>query len=251
MWMKRRDWLKSIGCLSSNLALAPFAFSDDRSRKNGTAIPEAELIGKKRPALFGEGFNLRRKAASAFDIMRTAAKKDGIQLYSESSYRDYDRQKRIWNAKVKRYRKAGMPSGKIVREIIRYSTIPGTSRHHWGTDADLIDRAKPTPDDTLLEKHFLPGGVYEPLYRWLKENAGRYGFIEVYTNDPKRTGFDYEPWHWSFAELSIPFLKQFDTIDLSIIRRDDSLLCRDALTDEFLQTYKRKWLFGIDPALIP
>ena len=24
-----------------------------------------------------------------------------------------------------------------INEIIRFSTIPGTSRHHWGTDIDI------------------------------------------------------------------------------------------------------------------
>ena len=28
---------------------------------------------------------------------------------------------------------------KAISEIIRFSTVPGTSRHHWGTDIDIID----------------------------------------------------------------------------------------------------------------
>ncbi len=249
--MNRRNLLKTVSYLTVNAMAVPTSFSNSDSEKKISAVPRLELIGKKRPPLFGQGFNLRQPAADAFDAMRTAARKDGIEIFSQSSYRSYARQKRIWNNKVKRYQKSGMSPGKIVREIIRYSTVPGTSRHHWGTDADLIDRTPPTPSDVLLEKHFRSGGVYEKLYRWLKENAHRFGFAETYTSDPKRTGFNYEPWHWSYAELSIPYLKQFGTLDLSVFREDKSLLCRQALTDSFLKTYMKDWIFGIDPALLP
>ncbi|MEM5798420.1 MAG: D-alanyl-D-alanine carboxypeptidase family protein [Candidatus Aenigmatarchaeota archaeon] len=88
------------------------------------------------------------------------------------------------------------------------------------------------------------------MYGWLKKNANKYGFFEVYDSNPKRTGFAYEPWHWSFAGLSIPILRDFLHIDINEIR-DSAIYGSEYFTDDFLFEYKQKWILGINRALMP
>ena len=79
--------------------------------------------------------------------------------------------------------------------------MPSTSRHHWGTDIDLIN---------LNNSYFEKGqGLKE--YTWLKNNASKFGFCQVY-DDKKltnRTGYELEKWHWSYLPTAKLFLKQY------------------------------------------
>jgi LAS superfamily LD-carboxypeptidase LdcB len=237
-----------IACAAAGFLRPAFA---QESAEEIVSFPEAELVGQQRPELFGDGFNLRREAATAFDAMRTAAAKEGIQMYSISSYRTYDHQKKIWDRKFSQMKKDFPGEAEVILEIIRYSTIPGTSRHHWGTDLDIIDTGKPQPPDVLAAPHFQPGGVFQDLYAWLNQNAQRYGFYKVYTNDPQRPGFAYEPWHWSYAALSIPMLEQYTRMNWRARVAVKDLVGVNALTPEFLQRYEQEWILGINPALLP
>jgi len=208
-----------------------------------------ELLGKVRPELYGEDYNLIEKASEAFASMRSAALKEGIKIYSVSSYRSFEHQKGIWNRKYHKYIDRSMSPDKAINKIIEYSTIPGTSRHHWGTDLDIIDKSKPMPSDPLSAEHFKPGGLYETLGEWLKKNANRFGFYEVYTDDPERKGFKYEPWHYSFKELSKPMLEAFLEIDLKKYLIDEKIMGSEYFTDEFLGKYKRENVLGINEEL--
>ncbi len=214
------------------------------------AYPTDELLGKEHPQLFGTGFRLRKRAAEAFADMQSAAAKQGITIYSQSSFRDYNHQNRIWVRKFERYRNQGLSGMAIIEKIIRYSTIPGTSRHHWGTDLDVVDHAKPRQSDPLLARHFNAGGVFEELGEWLRKNAVSYGFYEVYTNDPVRKGFAYEPWHLSFAEMAKPMLKDFLNIDLKKELQVSKLLGSEYFTDSFVDRYIRENMKGINRVLL-
>jgi LAS superfamily LD-carboxypeptidase LdcB len=82
------------------------------------------------------------EAGKAFEEMQKEARKAGIELEIVSAYRSYERQQRIWNRKYTSNAKQGLSPEKNIQKIIEYSTLPGTSRHHWGTDVDLIDGSK-------------------------------------------------------------------------------------------------------------
>ena len=94
-------------------------------------------------------------------------------------------------------------------KILLYSSMPSTSRHHWGTDIDIIDGNKTVSGDVLLEKNFHGDGPYVKLRKWMDINAKRFGFYRPYNNNPKRKGFKYEPWHYSYAPIAIPMLKAY------------------------------------------
>ena len=175
---------------------------------------ENELIGKGKPALYGEDFKLRDEARLQFNLMRKAAKEKGFNIHVVSSYRDYNHQNSIWERKYKNYRSQGFSHEKTIQKIIEYSTIPGTSRHHWGTDLDIIDATKGIPANPLSETHFNEGGRMHKFKLWLDENSEKYGFYLVYTNKPGRKGFAYEPWHFSYKPLSVKMLEEYKKLDL-------------------------------------
>jgi LAS superfamily LD-carboxypeptidase LdcB len=247
--INRRKYLSIV--YSTILGFHGITSYSNTIEKNTNKVSTQELLGIKTPPLVGKKYRLRKEAAAAFDQMINAAKKDGIQIYSVSSFRSFKRQKTIWDRKYNDLKKTINNPLSIVYQIVRYSSIPGTSRHHWGTDADLIDLSKKRPKNALLAEHYLKDGIYNDLYVWLNENAAKYEFYEVYTNDPNRGGFEYEPWHWSYAPLSIQFLKEYMEIDLAEELIKAKLQGIDKIPSNFLGLYKQKWGLGINPKLIP
>jgi len=207
---------------------------------------ENQLIGKEHPQLYGAGFKLQKQAYDAFVKMQKAALKDGIKIKVVSSFRSYEHQNRIWQRKYMRYTKQGLSPQQAIAKIIEYSTIPGTSRHHWATDIDIVDAAVKAPtEDVLQARLFDEGQVYNKLKKWLDKNANTYGFYLVYTKDRNRKGFKYEPWHYSYAPLSKPMLVAYLKLDLVSILRKNKLIGSAYFTNEFIIRYKKEHVLGI------
>lgn len=152
---------------------------------------------------------LRKEAYDAFQRMAAAAKKEGLSLQIISATRNFDDQKRIWEAKWTGQRKVDgqdlsqtMPDPKErALKILEYSSMPGSSRHHWGTDIDL----------NALNNEYFASGEGKKLHDWLQEHGAAYGFCQVYTEKgPDRPyGYNEEKWHWSYMPLSSRFLDQY------------------------------------------
>lgn len=209
-----------------------------------------ELTGKANIALFGEGINLREEAHEAFVRMKKAAYQDGIDIKVVSSYRDYERQRGIFERKYINYTEDGMQPLEAIDEIVKYSTIPGTSRHHWGTDADLVDGSKRAEGDLLVPEKFEAGGPFEDFKVWMDAHSEAYGFFLVYTDNPKRRGFKYEPWHYSYAPLSIPMLTAFRRMNILKILEKDDFLGSEHLTTGFIRNYITGNILDINPDLL-
>ncbi len=244
MPMNRRKFLQNSVMGAIGLTMAHPLFAQDSS------WPADELMGKVNPALFGKGYRLRKKASDAFIAMQKDARMAGIQLHSLSSYRSYAHQERIWTRKYQRFTQAGMSPEKAIAKIVEYSTIPGTSRHHWGTDLDMVDASVKVTGDQLLAKNYHAGGPYEKLGDWLREHAESYGFYLVYTNNPARKGFSYEPWHYSFKELSCSMLDAYLSLDLKGELEKAKLLGSEHFTEAFISSYIQDNIKGINPVLL-
>ena len=86
------------------------------------------------------------------------------------------------------------------RLILLYSSMPGTSRHHWGTDMDL----------NALENSYFDSGDGLKAYQWLTAHAVEFGFCQPYTSKRNgRTGYEEEKWHWSYLPLSSELLTSY------------------------------------------
>jgi zinc D-Ala-D-Ala carboxypeptidase len=145
---------------------------------------------------------LRRETYEAFKKMWAAAKKDGVTLKIISSTRNFDRQKAIWEGKWQRFAAETPDPEARARRIMEYSSMPGSSRHHWGTDFDLND---------LNNAAFEGNGPHRRVYEWLQAHAAEYGFCQPYT--PKGTarphGYNEEKWHWTYLPLSKGLLAEY------------------------------------------
>src|SRR5690606_14704646 len=110
------------------------------------------------------------------------AVKAGFQLRLASSYRNFPRQLLIWNQKASGARAVLDSNSQIINilsltddeklwAILRWSALPGASRHHWGTDIDVYDSSRMSPDYQLqltLEETIEPGPFAE-FHLWLSE----------------------------------------------------------------------------------
>ncbi len=152
---------------------------------------------------------LRKEVLEAFIKMSKQAKKEGVNLKIISGTRDFNHQKRIWNYKwTDKYKH--IPEHKRAKKILEFSSMPSTSRHHWGTDMDIND----------LENSYFEKGRGKKEYQWLVKNAKNYGFYQVYTSkEYGRTGYNEEKWHWSYLPLSAIYLKYYnDKVNYKDIR---------------------------------
>jgi LAS superfamily LD-carboxypeptidase LdcB len=164
--------------------------------------------------------SLHHAVVAPFMALRAAAAADGIDLIPISSFRDFNRQLTIWNGKCRGQRELQGPDGAVldaatldedalVNAILHWSALPGASRHHWGTDMDVIDAAAmPAGYRPRLEtQEFAAGGVFARLDAWLAERAAQLGFYRPYAS--YRGGFQPEPWHLSYAPVAAQALQQF------------------------------------------
>ncbi len=177
------------------------------------ALGPLELTGRTRAHVVdipSPRCSLESATADAFLGMRAAAAREGIDLVAASSFRDFDRQLLIWNGKFRGERKlldargreivaASLEPARRVAAILVWSALPGASRHHWGTDLDLYDRAA-LPEGVapaLVPVEYQRGGPFARLADWLDRHARRHGFYRPFDTD--RGGVRPEPWHYSFA----------------------------------------------------
>ena len=206
--------------------------------------------GIKKPDLVGDSILLERNTYYAFKKMEDAAKKDGFNLKIVSAYRGYERQKHIWNNKYNKFTNThSLEPLKAIKEIIRYSTIPGTSRHHWGTDIDIIDENYSDQENVLMTSKFEKGGVFYNVKKWLDLNSEKFGFYITYNNNPNRKGFDYEPWHYSYAPVSIKILDILMNSEIKKIIEKESINGVEYFNDEFISKYINENILDINPAL--
>ena len=241
--MLRRDFIKinSLGIIGLSLSSYTMLQSD---------YTKEDLMGKSDPVFFGEGYKLRKEAYEAFLKMKAEAAKSGFDIKVVSSYRNYAHQNRIWERKYKKFTAEGLSPLEAIHKIIEYSTIPGTSRHHWGTDMDIVDGAAPQPKGLLLEKNFEGDGPFCKFKEWLDIHANSFGFYLVYTDAKDRKGFKYEPWHYTYAPLSIPMLKAYQKIDINAELKKAKLIGSEHFSEDFIKTYIKENIMDINPKLL-
>tara|TARA_B100001250_G_scaffold57322_1_gene44404 strand:- start:4056 stop:4778 length:723 start_codon:yes stop_codon:yes gene_type:complete len=239
--MNRFEFISSI--LTASIGISSNSTFLNLKQKNPL------LIGKGYPELNKGEIKILKTVNLKFNQMKNAAKKEGINIKIVSGYRSFNRQKLIWNRKFLNNEKQGLNPLENINKIIQYSTIPGTSRHHWGSDIDIIDKNHNIKGDLLLEKNFY-NNSFEPLRLWMEKNSYKFGFVLPYTKDLNRNGFLYEPWHYSYSELSIPFLKEYIKHKMIEEIYDPEILGINKLTKSFLKEYQEKFILGINKKLL-
>jgi LAS superfamily LD-carboxypeptidase LdcB len=221
---------------------------------------ELELTGRARTHIVDldrPRCSMHYAAATSFLAMRDAAAGAGIDLAAASSFRDFDRQLHIWNAKWTGERPlldrqgqpldaASLDEAARIDAILCWSALPGGSRHHWGTDCDLIDAAA-LPEGyrvQLVPDEYAPGAVFGRLTAWLDENMGRFGFYRPYAS--VGCGAGVEPWHVSYWPVAHEAL---EALTLPVLRRavaGSAILGKEQVLERLPEIYTR-YLLAVDP----
>lgn len=148
------------------------------------------------------GMYLRSEALEAFINMSTAATREGIHLKIISATRNFYAQKNIWEDKwngrrlVENGQNLAITTPDPIKralKILEYSSMPGSSRHHWGTDMDL----------NALENAYFSAGEGKKIYDWLVKYGHEFGFCQPYTAG-RLSGYHVEKWHWSYMPVARP-----------------------------------------------
>lgn len=175
---------------------------------------------------------LQAEAANAWLQLRQLARRDGIELVAVSSYRSFERQAQIWQQKCNGRRPVlnqqqqalniqQLSGWDKLEAILLYSALPGTSRHHWGTELDVMDQAALPAGYQLqlVPSEYQPGGVFAHLAAWLDRHAAEAGFFLPYRK--YCGGVAAEPWHLSYQPLADACLKQLslDTVRQALLRQ--------------------------------
>ncbi len=188
-------------------------------RKGDQRMNFAQLTGQDDAALIQfDGYFLHPDAVDDWSSLQFNATQAGFDLAIASAYRSFSRQLLIWNEKATGIRPVYDGKGQplpvdtlsptdLVFAILRWSALPGGSRHHWGTDLDVYDRSAVADDYVvqLNDEEVQPGGVFAALHDWLDqriENQQSFGFYRPYittalSQSEKPMGIAAERWHLS------------------------------------------------------
>ena len=227
-------------------------------------LNELELTGRARSHVVQRddlGAALQRDTLKPFLAMKEAAAREGLVIEIVSAFRDFAAQQKIWDKKFLGERPlydahgnvrehAKLSEAELIDAIVCWSAVPGGSRHHWGTEIDVIDRAA-LPENyrvQLLPGEAAPGGVFYRLHQWLDENMARFGFYRPYR--AWRGGFFPEPWHLSYAPVSTTALEALLPEVLEEAVRESSMLGRELVLSRIAEIY-RQYVANVDAPEFP
>lgn len=199
-----------------------------------------------------QGHQLERETAVAFEKMQQAAASDGIDLQPVSSYRGFDRQLSIWNRKWlgelplntldgEKLNHASLSPEDKMHAILLWSALPGASRHHWGTDMDVFDRASVEQNGSqfqLVSEEYQAGGPCYELSCWLDDHATEFGFYRPYAH--YQGGVAPEAWHLSYHPVASKIIDLINLEELAALLAGKELQGRETVLNalpEIFQNY--------------
>lgn len=123
--------------------------------------------------------SVTKETNDAYINMAENAKKDGIILLANSSYRDYERQEKV-------YKEFYYSRG--INYADNYAARAGFSEHQTGLAIDIFTNDSNTDNFDKTE-----------AFKWLINNSYKYGFILRYPKGKEYlTGYNYESWHYRY-----------------------------------------------------
>ncbi len=155
--------------------------------------------------------------------LKQAADDAGFHFNIASGFRSFERQLTIWNKKMsgdsilldensQPINSSLLSEIEKIRSILRWSSLPGASRHHWGTDFDVFDR-NALPENTTLKLEpweYLQDHQHS-FYLWLNDHLQHFGFFFPYQENS--SGVAFEPWHISHYSTANQYLEAL-TVEL-------------------------------------
>ena len=175
----------------------------------------------------------------AYKKMYEAALTDSVKLIITSGHRYFYEQVYEWELRWDNPRTDSIFANDVekAKYVLQYRSMPGTTRHHWGTDIDL----------NSFELAYYESKEGQKVYNWLKENAKTYGFYQPYTalNENRPFGYQEEKWHWSYKPLSRFMLTRY----LALVSIDDIIGFEGDEAAKELPIIS-EWVRGINPEIM-
>jgi LAS superfamily LD-carboxypeptidase LdcB len=217
------------------------------------------LVGQTEDHLCSEAQGEKLGARVHTDVvepllrLKEEAAAAGFELTVFSGYRGFLRQLSIWNRKARGELPvldsqaipldiSHLTEKDLVFSILRWSALPGASRHHWGTDLDLIDAAA-VPEGyevQLIPKEVNSGGMFGPMHDWLEDRIDRgraFGFFRPYEQD--RQGVAPERWHLSHAPVADAFERRLSVEVLRETLGDADMELKDVVLHHLAEIFQR------------
>ena len=181
----------------------------------------------------------------------------GNELFIFSAYRNHLDQLRIWNEKATGKRPIlddqgnaldvnSLSNEDIVKNICRWSAIPGASRHHWGTDLDIYcKRSLPSPEYKiqLTPKEVGENGLFATLHQNI-DHLIRDGIKFYRPYQRELGGVAPERWHLSFYPIADKLLEKYtiEVFEKNIIETD--ILFKEVILHN-LETFYENYILNI------
>ncbi len=257
-------FVRETDILQSSAVTGNIAFNDtsniqiiEQKRLPDTSVSVSYLLGRYDPKIdisfievstnyaLRKGIYLHKDVYHAFLEMSEKARKEKVKLVIISGIRTFKDQKRIWEYKWSGKRlvqgvnlsTAFPDTVDRINEILKYTAMPGTSRHHWGTDIDI---------NSVSNSYFKSSkGINE--YNWLNDHAADFGFYQVYIpkGETRPYGYEEEPWHWTYLPVSKNYVNSYK----NKVSYDDITGFSGAETAEEIEVIKF-YVMGINPVCL-
>ena len=201
----------------------------------------------------GSRVRIHQEVLDPFLRLRKDALEAGFDLRVLSGFRSFHDQLAIWNQKALGMRPVldseanpldptRLSRDELVFAILRWSALPGASRHHWGTDLDVFDEAaRPQGYEVdLIPEEVNPGGMFGPLHDWLDERMGdntAFGFFRPYDRD--RNGVAPERWHLSHGPTALPLQEALTTEALRKAVEESEMELKAEVLEHLPEIYQR------------
>lgn len=221
---------------------------------NTTLLPEFDLMGEGEEHLIdcpGQNTKIHVQVLTAFMGLTEKAKSNGFDLRVASGFRSFDRQLLIWNNKANGLRPVLDDAGlavdlsqlsddEKVYAILRWSALPGASRHHWGTDIDVYDASRMAMDYQvqLTVEETEGDGPFAEFHSWLSQE------LEEKSQDFYRPyiagvgSISPEPWHLSYAPLARIFATQLTEDVLRTKLQTTEIALKDSVLKNLSDIYQ-------------
>jgi LAS superfamily LD-carboxypeptidase LdcB len=195
---------------------------------------------------------IHAQVVEPFVALQAQAAKQGFDLQICSGFRSFERQLHIWNGKLSGLRpvvdKAGNPivlealsPWDQIQAVLRWSALPGASRHHWGTDFDVYDAAAmPEGYQIQLTPEEVEGaGIFAPMHDWLDRSfdGDSLGFYRPYGTD--KGGVAPERWHLSYAPIADIYAREHSADVIAERLAGSELLLLDVVLENLDEIVRR------------
>ncbi|WP_245929309.1 M15 family metallopeptidase [Agarilytica rhodophyticola] len=225
---------------------------DKHSKKN---VIRNAVIGKDCTLIDSKSCEkpIHFELVSALRELQAQAEKNGFDLRIASGYRSFEQQLQIWNAKASGLRDVldknenalditQLNPKELMFAILRWSALPGTSRHHWGTDFDVYDAA--AIDDgyqlQLTVSETQKGGPFEAFYCWLDNILSQpaMSFFRPYTLN-SQLEVAPEPWHLSYRPTAHLFQQELTIELVSDVIKNSEIALKTVILDNLEEIFQR------------